>query len=446
MNVLLLLVLACLIHATRSFSADGEPGSSGTSLALGYLLVSGYFAGRIVVRFGLPKLTGYLVVGVIVGPSSIALVSRSMVSSLSLVNGMAIAMIALTAGTELELAKIRPLARSVTAITVAGIGGTIVLLAGVLWLVRPLLPFMAQMNGAQSVSVTIMLAIVLAAQSPAIVVALRDELRADGPVTRTVLALVVLADLVIILLYALSSAIASSTFGASAHVLQTVASSAWEIGGSLGVGAVLGALLVLYMRKVKVDVALVLLVMTFSIAEIGGRLGLDPLLVALAAGAFVRNASDCGNELHEKLQLSALPVYVLFFCLAGAGLNISALEQLWLPVLLLASARGFGLVVGTKLGAHIANAPPAVRRYAGFGLLPQAGLAQALALLLHRSFPEFGSQAATLVLSVVLTNVLLSPIAYRFALVKSGEVGKEDKRASWPVPDVRASPVTTANK
>jgi Kef-type K+ transport system membrane component KefB len=431
-NLLLLLLLGGLIHATRSFSADGEAGSSGTSLAFGYLLVSGCFAGKIVERLRLPKLTGYLLVGIVVGPSGLGLISRPMLESLSLVNGVAVAMIALTAGTELELSRIRPLARTVTAITVFGVFATVGWLALTLWLLRPLLPFLREMGLPQALSVSVVLAVVMVAQSPAIVVALRDELRADGPVARTVLAVVVLSDLVVILLFAVTSAIARATFGASAAVSRTVATLGWEIGGSLAVGAVIGALLVLYLRKVRAEAALLLLAVTFVVAEIGGRLGLDPLLVALTAGALVRNTSEVADELHDQLQVSALPVYVLFFCVAGATLRTDVLARLWMPAAILAVVRALGLYGGSRLGARLCGASQAVQRYAGYGLLPQAGLAQALALLFSRTFPEFGVAAGALVLSIVALNVMISPIAYRLALVRSGEAGRESGRSSWP--------------
>jgi Kef-type K+ transport system membrane component KefB len=434
MNVLLLLLLAGLTHATRSFSADGEPGSSGTSLALGYLLVTGYFAGSLVSKIGLPRLTGYLLVGALVGPAGLGLVSRPMVDSLALVNGMAIAMIALTAGTELELARLRPFARTLAGITLFGVIGTIGLLALTLWLARPLLPFFSDMTTAQAASVTLMLAVVMAAQSPAIVVALRDELRADGPVARTVLAVVVLADLVVILLFAPISAVARTLFGGTADVPALIATLTWEIAGSLFVGVIAGALLVLYFRKVRVDAALLLLAVTFIVAEVGSRLGLDPLLVALSAGAFVRNTSEVADELHAQLQLSALPVYVLFFCLAGATLHADALALVWLPATLIASVRAFGLLAGARLGARLTGAPAAVQRFAGYGLLPQAGLAQALAILFNRMFPEFADEAGALVLSIVTLNVIISPVAYRFALLRAGEAGKDAGRASWPEP------------
>jgi Kef-type K+ transport system membrane component KefB len=425
MNLLMLLVFAGLTHATRSFLADGEPGSSGTSLAFGYLLVSGYFAGRVVAQVGLPKLTGYLLLGVFVGPPGLGLVSRPMVESLSLVNGMAISMIALTAGTELELAKIKPLRRTVVGISALAVLGTVVWLGVTIWFARPLLPFFASLSTTQAACVTLVLAIVLVAQSPAIVVALHDELHADGPMTRSVLAVVVLADLLVICLFALASAATRATFGEGADVLHTVALVGWEIGGSIVVGFIVGALLILYLRHVKVDAALMLLLTTFVVAEIGGRLGLDPLLVALAAGAFVRNGSRVADELHHSLQVSALPVYVLFFCVAGATLQMDALAVVWLPATLIASVRALGLLIGSRVGTRLAGAPDVVQRFAGYGLLPQAGLAQALALLFGRTFPEIGAEPSTLILAVVTLNVLISPIVYRIALTRSGEANQQ---------------------
>jgi hypothetical protein len=117
---------------------------------------------------------------------------------------------------------------------------------------------------------------------------------------------------------------------------------------------------------------------------------------------------------------------------AGATLHAEALKVVWLPATLFVAVRALGLLAGSRLGARVAGAPRVVQQFAGFGLLPQAGLALALALLFNRTFPEFGAEAGALVLSVVALNELVAPIAYRFALVKSGEAGKESSRASWP--------------
>jgi Kef-type K+ transport system membrane component KefB len=277
------------------------------------------------------------------------------------------------------------------------------------------------MEATEALAVACMLGIVMVAQSPAVVVALKNELRADGPVSRTVLGVVVIADLVVILLFAVASATAKAILGTTSDVWVTATALVWELGGSLVVGALIGFLLSVYLQKVREGASLFVLTVTFIVAEVGQRLHFDPLIVALAAGMLIRNATRAGDALHRTVETASLPVYILFFAVAGTTLHLDALAVVGLPAFLLVVIRGAGLFTGTRLGASIAGADQNVRRYAGFGLLPQAGLALALSVLLAKTFPEFGSDAGALTLSVVAINEIIAPALYRVALVKSGE-------------------------
>jgi Kef-type K+ transport system membrane component KefB len=422
MKVVFLVVLAALMHATRSFST-GEPGGAGTLLAFGYVLVTAFFAGGLFKQLRLPRLTGYIAAGIASGPMVLAFVSRDMAASLDVVNGIAISTIALTAGSELELRAMRPLLRSIRWITVVGVLGTTVLLAATVWFLRPVLPFMRDMAPLQAASVALVLGVVMVAQSPAVVVALRDELRADGPVARTVLGVVVLADLAVIVLFAIVSTVAKTAFGAGADAASAVSMLAWEIFGSLAAGAVVGVLLAVYLKKVGAGASLFLFLVVVVIAEVGQRLHFDPLLVALSAGVLVRNATSVGDALHREIQPSSLPVSIVFFAVAGANLHLDVLAVVWLPAGVLVLVRAAGLLGGSRLGSRIAGANRDVQRWAGFGLLPQAGLALALAMLFAKTFPEFGAEASALTLGIVALNELLAPAAYRYALVRAGEVG-----------------------
>jgi Kef-type K+ transport system membrane component KefB len=354
----------------------------------------------------------------------LGLLSRDMVASLDVVNGVAISMIGLTAGNEMELRSMRPLLRSIARITVVGVLGTTVLLAVAVWLLRSFLPFMQGLEPAQAIAVSLVLGVVIVAQSPAIVVALRDELRADGPVVRTALGVVVLADLVVIVLFPVVSTIAKGTFGAGTDAAQTAAMLGWEIFGSLGAGVGVGGLLALYLRRVAGGASMFLLLTTTVVAEIGRRLHFDPLLVMLAAGMVVRNATRMGDALEHELQPALLPVSIVFFAVAGANLHLDVLALVWLPASVLVLVRGAGLLIGSRLGARMAGAPPVVQRLAGCGLLPQAGLALALSLLFASTFPEFGAEASALTLGIVALNELFAPAIYRLAIVRSGEVGQ----------------------
>lgn len=424
--IVLILVLGGLMHAASSFSDASLENSSGTTLAFGYLLLTAFFVGTIFKRIRLPKLTGYLVTGIVVGPNVLGLVPQPAVENLSIFTGVAVALIALTAGTEIELREMRPLLRSVAWVSLIAIGGTILLLAVAVFALRSLLPFMESMSLMQAMATCVVLGVVIVAQSPAVVVALRNELDADGPISRTVLAIVVIGDLLVILLFAAASTLAKATFGDGANVSDTARQLVWELAGSLAAGVIIGAVLAAYLRKVNEAGGLFVLAASFVVAEVGTLLHFDPLLIALAAGVFVRNVARVGDRLHDAIEQSSLPVYVVFFAVAGASIHLDVLLVVGIPAVALVVVRAIGLLAGARVGAKLARAPESVVRYAGYGLLSQAGLALALALLFKKTFPEFGEGAGALTLGIVAINEVLAPAVYRFALVRSGEAGQRD--------------------
>lgn len=435
MNLLIVFVLAGLMHAIRSFHAPYNGEGLGTTLGFGYLLLTAYFAGSIFKAARLPKLTGYIAAGIVVGPAVLGFLSQSMAQSLKIVNGVAIALIALTAGTELEFKTMRPLLRTILWITVVAVMGTTGLLAVAVFFARSLLPFMANLDSLQSIMIALVLGVVMVAQSPAVVMALRDETQSEGPVSRTVLGVVVIADLAVILLFAITSSIAKAVLGQGADVLQTALALAWELFGSMFVGLLIGGLLALYMTKVKAGGGLFLLAVAFTVAEVGQRLHLDPLLAALAAGMLIRNATSAAEDIQREIEAFSLPIYVLFFAVAGANLHLNVLAVVGIPAVLFVVVRGFGLYYGTMVATSIAGAPKVVQRLAGFGLLPQAGLALALSMLFSKTFPEFGADAGALTLGVVALNELIAPVLFRAALLRSGEAGM---LAPSAVPDIVA--------
>jgi Kef-type K+ transport system membrane component KefB len=425
LQLVLLLLFGGLMHAARSFVPDEVVGSraAATALACGYLILSGFFLGQIFKRFGLPKLTGYLAAGIFVGPQVLGLVSSDMLASLKVFNGVAISLIALTAGLEMHWPSVRPLLRSIVWITLVAVVGTTLLLVGVAWLVLPTMPFAAAFSPAELLAVSAVVGVATVAQSPAVIVALRDETQADGPMIRTVMAVVVLADLVVISLFAVATTVARSVLGTGGDAVEAAMSLAWEFIGSGLAGALIGGLLALYLKRVGGGGGLFVVAVAFVTAEVGQRLHFDPLLVALSAGIVIRNATTVGDRLHHAIEAASLPVYVTFFALAGAKVELGALLIVGIPAILIVTARAFGFWAGTHVAARLADAPPVVGRYTSFGLMPQAGLALALGLLVERTFPDFGPALGVLVLGVVALNELLMPVLFRAALVRSGEAG-----------------------
>lgn len=419
--LLLLFAVAGLMQAASTFTSSLEAG--GTELAFGFLLLSAFFAGKLVGRLGLPRLTGYLIAGVLAGPAILDLVTTDMAGSLKVVNSVASCILGLTAGAELNLKKVRPLAGTLRGLMVFGVFGGIVVLAGVLFLIRPMLPMFDAMSFTQSLAVCALLAVALIPQSPAVVMAVLSETKADGPLSQTMLASVVVADLFVIVLYAIASAVAGVFVGGGIDVIDTIAHVAWELLGSMLFGVLIGILIGTFLRAVKEGGAMFALMICVVVAEVGSRVALDPLVVMLAAGIWLENFSRANtHDLLKKFESAQLPVFLVWFALAGLKLD---LVQLWItiiPVLIIAATRGVSFFVGARL-ANDRSAPPAVRTYGWIGLVPQAGLSLAFVVVIQNTFPTFGPDAAVIMLSVLGVNQLLSPVLLRRALIKTGEAG-----------------------
>src|SRR5688572_29984065 len=174
MRILVLLALLGFMTAARSFTAsDGISVGSDSALAVGYLLLTAYFLGSLLKGLNLPRLTGYLLAGMIAGHSLMDLLPKNALGSLSIFTGVAVALIALTAGTELQLRGMKPLMRTIRWITIIAVVGATLVLGSVFFLLSPWLPFLSALDPIQRAAISLTLGVVASAQSPAVVVALR---------------------------------------------------------------------------------------------------------------------------------------------------------------------------------------------------------------------------------------------------------------------------------
>jgi Kef-type K+ transport system membrane component KefB len=420
-----LLAIGGLMQAARSFAPGVTAVAGGTELAFGFLLLAAYFTGKIFNRIGLPKLTGYIVAGIITGPAVLELVSKPMTVQLKLVGSVATSILALEAGAELNLKAMRSQLGTVARVTIFAVFGTMIVLCGALVLMRPIVPFLGRLPFEHAVAVAACMGIAFAAQSPAVVMALIAETRADGALTRMILALVVVADLAIIVSYGVASSAATSIINGNVDIWEAAGGIGWEVFGSIGVGIFFGVVLGMFLIYINQGVGLFTVMVCLVVAEVGGALHLDPLIILLTAGLWLENVSraDARQLVHQFAQAS-LPFYLVFFALAGAKLDLNALYNLALPVAIIVMTRATSFFVMNKVAMAGPNVEPIIKKTAWLGLLPQAGLALALAELVRRTFPEFGDEAFALVVGVVATNELVAPVILRIALLRSGEAGR----------------------
>lgn len=416
--------------------SGGDP--SGTAMALGFLLLAAYVGGQVVRAAGISRITGYILVGLAVGPGALGLVGEADLAALDLVNDIAIALIALTAGGELNLSRLRGMGRTLVSITLAEMTVVFVFVAGTVLALSSVLPFTAGGDPVFVLVVAVVFGSIAVANSPSVAIAVITETRSRGPVSTTVLGVTVIKDVLVIVAFGAALSVAYRLLEPSAGAAgATGATLAWEIWGSLLVGAALGSGIAAYLRWVGRHLVLFTLGVAWLAAELAAALHLETLLLALSAGFTLENLLPvAGHEFVESLEAASLPVYALFFGIAGAGVHLGAMTELWHWAVLLIAVRAIGIYLGTAAGARMADAGPDVARYAWLGFVSQAGVTLGMVTILGRSFPGWGGELKTLFVTMVAVHEILGPLALQWGLERSGETGKADLEPAF-VPGVR---------
>lgn len=421
------LAALAVIVATMIAVQQFRPAVSASTLALplGFSLIAAYLLGGAAEKVRLPRLSGYLLFGMAGGPFLLNLITASMARDLQVVNGFALALIALVAGLELNLARLWPQIRVVLGVGGVIIGGLLVALTLALWAAWPWLSLPGIEGAGTRFAAALVTATLVASFSPTVSIAVIAESRARGPLTDLVVAIVVLADLVLILVFSLAMQLARWTSSSGASEIGLGVQLSWEILGSLAFGAIVGALFAFYLRHVGREVTLALLGVCAVLAVGAPLLHFELILAALAAGLVVENiAPPEGDELKEAIERGALPVLIVFFAAAGASLQLDVLALVGGTALVLAALR-LGLIRGFGwLGVRVARMADTEARFVWMGLVSQAGVTLGLATIAAAEFPEWGTQVRTLVVALTGLHVLVGPILLKDALRRSGEIGQ----------------------
>ncbi len=418
----LALVAGMIWGLQASGLGDGPRGPDAAALTLGFLLLAAWILGKAAASVGLPKITGYLAAGLVFGPHVGSLVTTEMMAAGKAVEGIAVALIALTAGGELRLDWLRKQARRLLIITASELTVVAVGTMALLLLAAPIFPFMPQDSFATALVVAFVFGAIAVANSPTVTIAVIAETRAEGPVARTVLGVTIVKDMCVIVLFASALAVARGVLDADGGGESVALILLRELGGSVVAGVAVGALVALFLRRIGRDIPVFVIGVAFAISEVSSALHLEALLVALTAGFWVENFSKAaGHDLIVGIERVALPVFAIFFASAGAGVDLDALSSLWPLALLLVAARALLVWGGTRLGTHLADAEPEVRRYAWLGFVSQAGVSLALASTVARAFPGWGDEVQVLIVAMIAIHEVVGPIGFQWALRRAGE-------------------------
>ncbi|HEY8349023.1 MAG TPA: cation:proton antiporter [Clostridiales bacterium] len=384
-----------------------------TLFYLALILFAGLLFGRVVKLAKLPNVTGYLIAGLLIGPFVLRLVPADTVKGLELVSEMALAFIAFSIGSEFKITYLKKVGPMPVVIAIfEGLTAT-----SVVALILALSGFDAEL--------ALLLGAIASATAPAATIMVIKQYRAKGPVTETLLSVVALDDAVALIAFGFAVAIVNMMQNpGETSLILSILKPVGEILGSLLLGFLLGIMFKIPLRYFKKDSNRLIITSGFVFlgSSLASMLGLSPLLLCMAMSATLVNVSSEGISILKLADSVTPPIFLMFFVVSGMELDITVLPQVGLIGILYIIFRVVGKIVGAAIGAAIMKAPAVIRKYVGFSLVPQAGVAIGLSLLAAQLVPEYAQTIRAVVLSATLIYELTGPAITKVALNKAGEL------------------------
>jgi len=390
---------------------------------VGASIIAGFVGGKISNRLKLPGVVGYLLMGLLLGPSFANILNLSVLGKMGVFNDIALGLVAFVIGSEMRLGSFKELGKGIITIIFSESFGAFILVGlGVYLLTHQV--YLALIFGAMA-----------PASAPAGTAVVLQEYKAKGPLTNTLYAVVGLDDGLAIMIYAFAAGMAKVfiTHG-SLSFNRIIVAPFMEIGGSILLGSLIGYALGLVMKKMYNQKEILVIAIGFILLCTGlcNFFKFSLILANLSLGMVFANSFLLANRrTYQAINSITLPIFIVFFVIAGAHLQISLLPAMGALGLVYIVCRSIGLMGGAYVGATIAKATPVVRKYLGLGILSQAGVAIGLAILATREFAGLGSAGEELSIMVINTIAattivfeIIGPIATKFAITRAGEAGK----------------------
>ena len=405
-------------------------------LAIGIAMFAGLLLSRAVSRLNLPDVTSYLISGVLIGPlvlgrlgvPGLGFDSFEFVEEMGLVCDAALGFIAFSIGSEFRVSALRKIGRQATVIAVFQA------LTATLFVDLALVALHFALGDKLPVSTCLILGAIATATAPAATLMVVNQYKAKGPLTDILMPIVALDDAVGLIVFAVSKGVAKAVAGGQMSVISVLVDPMVEIVASLALGAVLGwvfSLVEKYFnsnsKRLSLAVAFVFLCAGLSKIhfQLGAvRVGFSSLLVCMMCGTIFCNLCDFSEEIMHKTERWTGPLYVLFFVVSGAELDLRVFADLAVVGIGVAYilSRSAGKILGASVSAKAMKCEPSICKYLGITLLPQAGVALGMSVTVAAEFGAEGAVIRSIVLFSVLIYELVGPMLTKMALTAAGDI------------------------
>lgn len=415
-------------------------------LSLSIALLVGLMLSRLAKLLKLPAVTAYLVAGILVGPyclgafgvKGLGFTSKVDIEAVGILSDVALGFIAFSIGNEFRLSQLKKIGKQATIVGVLQAVITTIIVDAALILLHFAMPDKLPLSAA------IVLGAIASATAPAATLMVVKQYKAKGPVTDILLPVVALDDAVGLILFAVSFGVAKALVVGAVSVVSILVEPLLEIICSLGLGAIMGYLFSLCERffhsrskRLAVSVGFVLLTIGLSMLKfnIGGvHIGFSSLLVCMMLGTIFCNICDFSEELMDRVDRWTAPLFIIFFVLSGAELELSVFTDFMIVLIgiVYILARSIGKYSGANVSARLSKCDDKIVKYLGITLLPQAGVALGMANMAMSS-AELGTEGlliANITLFAVLIYELIGPALTKMALLKAGDINPEGKTSA----------------
>ncbi len=392
-------------------------------LAIGVIVVAGFLSGLALGKIKFPRITGYIIVGILLSPSLLNIIPKGTVGNLDIITDIALGFIAYLIGGSLDWEQLRRLAKGIAWITLLQSLGAWLLVTLVLTILGHLI-IPNETFWQTYFPLAFIIGAISCATAPAATMAIISEYKAKGSLTTTLLAVVALDDAIAVIAFAIASGICQPLVSGASNIAfyQMLGVPFLHIIESVAIGTVF-AIVLIHLAKLARARELLLVVifgMVMLCTGVTSYLGVSSILANMVVGFVVVNKVKGGGMFAVVEEIGDV-LFVMFFVLAGLHFDLSVLKAAVILALLIVLTRYTGKYVGARTGARISHAPDAVRKYLGFALLPQAGVAIGLVLLAEQSFPTFGDIMLNGILASVIINEIVTPPLTKYAIFKAGE-------------------------
>lgn len=378
------------------------------------LLVGSLF-GRLAAMIKLPTVTGFIFGGLLIGPSFFNVMPETVIESMDIISEIALAFISFTIGLSFKASYLRRV--GLTPLIIAALESTLaaVLVAGSLLLIGTDPAF------------SIILGAIAAATAPTSILLVMQEYRAKGPVSEMLKSVAALDDATALILFGFCSTavrILVNTGDQDINILMSIIQPIFSVFLSLAIGAAVGFIMKYPLKYTKTSgqKLSLLIAFVFLTSSVSVSLGVSELLAAMMTGAVLTNISSDAPQMGEFSDRFTPPIFLMFFVLAGAQLDIHIIPTVGLIGIFYTLFRVVGKVAGAYVGSLVMHTPTVVRNYLGFMLLPQAGVGIGLITISAGILPEYADQIRTVVLSATLLYEFSGPVITKLVLRKTGEI------------------------